>query len=58
MVKTVTLIADKKEKKERRQYKITIPKVVVDIMGYEHQDKFVLSWDAEDNSLKLKKTTK
>lgn len=58
MGKTVTLIADKKEKKLRKQYKITIPKVIVDIMEYDHQDKFILTWDKEDNSLKLKKKEK
>ena len=40
----VKLYADK----ERKQYKLSIPKKIVELQGYKHKDEFELEIDEKD----------
>ena len=48
MVVKVKLYADK----EGKQYKLSIPKKIVELQGYKHKDEFELEIDGKDIILK------
>lgn len=44
--------------KDRRQYKVTIPKKVVQVLKYKHGDEFILDYVKGTDDILLKKVEK